>query len=113
MHLQRHDDRYPKFVLDCAPVGGVRGPGRPSQSLRHTYGGLLTKVGVRDPNNPLAPPPAIADSWDAGWEWLLSDGFDKAQDRLGWRGFIHGLTTNIAAPASTPVRRSTRRATVG
>jgi hypothetical protein len=107
------DDRYPKHVLDCVPVDGERGRGRPPQGLRHTYGRLLTKVGIRDPNNPLAPAPAITDSWDAGWKWLLTDGFVKAQDKPGWRGFLHDLTTNIAVPTSTPIRRSARRATGG
>ena len=34
--------RYPTLVLDCVPVGGKRGQGRPAATFRHAYARMLT-----------------------------------------------------------------------
>jgi hypothetical protein len=108
------EERYPRRVLDCIPDPDFcegRGPGRPPDGLRHTYGRLLTRVGVESGST--SPPPApLASSWQQGWEWLLGAGADQAQDRPAWRARLTKLTMKVAPTTTTaPPRRSTRRHT--
>jgi hypothetical protein len=89
-HVMRMpDDRLPKMVYDCMPVGGARPRGRPKGAFRHTYGEFLKMAGYTEPK-----------AW-------LSEMYERAQDRLGWRSFVDSLSFPPKPPAA-PVRRSAR-----
>ena len=100
------EERYPRRVLDCIPDPHFcegRGLGRPPDGLRHTYGRLLTRVGVSAGS--ASPPPApLASSWQQGWEWLLCAGADQAQDRPAWRARLNKLTVKVAPPPHCPTQ---------
>ena len=107
--LRMESSRFPRQVFDCAPVGGHRGPGRPSQTFQKTLGHVITKVGVRV--TPDVPPPALVPMGGEkeGFQWLLTDGFALAQDRVAWRSMLNSLTLEVAmVQPAPPVRRSAR-----
>jgi len=79
--------RYPTLVLDCVPVGGKRGQGRPAATFRHAYARMLKAVGA---------------DWGDRW---LDEINARAQDRVSWRAWVKGL--ELPEPPAPPAQ-STR-----